>query len=156
MRMGMTCWRRLRDWQAAGVWNRLHEVLLSELHAAERTSAASAKFAGSLNEPSVGSISSADYVSVGNDTRKCTKCFSVSQQPSSVTDFGSTRTSFVPRLFVPRLQFIAGCYCFTPPIKVCTQRQIGSPQSESESSRSTLPCTTSMSRPKDGSLTENV
>lgn len=33
---GMTCWRRLRDWQAAGVWNRLHEVLLSELHAAER------------------------------------------------------------------------------------------------------------------------
>ena len=21
---GMTCWRRLRDWQAAGVWERLH------------------------------------------------------------------------------------------------------------------------------------
>jgi transposase len=30
----MTCWRRLRDWQAAGVWDRLHEVLLAELHAA--------------------------------------------------------------------------------------------------------------------------
>src|SRR5207249_2012753 len=29
---GMTCWRRLRDWQAAGVWNRLHEVLLAELN----------------------------------------------------------------------------------------------------------------------------
>jgi transposase len=28
---GMTCWRRLRDWQAAGVWQRLHEVLLAEL-----------------------------------------------------------------------------------------------------------------------------
>ncbi len=26
---GMTCWRRLRDWQKAGVWERLH-VLLSE------------------------------------------------------------------------------------------------------------------------------
>ena len=22
---GTTCWRRLRDWQAAGVWKRLHE-----------------------------------------------------------------------------------------------------------------------------------
>lgn len=28
---GMTCWRRLRDWQEAGVWQRLHEVLLREL-----------------------------------------------------------------------------------------------------------------------------
>jgi transposase len=26
---GMSCWRRLRDWQAAGVWDRLHEVLLA-------------------------------------------------------------------------------------------------------------------------------
>ncbi len=31
---GMTCWRRLRDWDAAGVWQRLHEVLLAELRAA--------------------------------------------------------------------------------------------------------------------------
>ncbi len=31
---GMTCWRRLRDWNNAGVWQRLHEVLLSELRAA--------------------------------------------------------------------------------------------------------------------------
>jgi transposase len=28
---GMTCWRRLRDWQAAGVWARLHRVLLDRL-----------------------------------------------------------------------------------------------------------------------------
>src|SRR3954468_2873679 len=28
---GMTCWRRLRDWQAAGVWERLHHVLLDRL-----------------------------------------------------------------------------------------------------------------------------
>src|SRR5438093_12483315 len=33
---GMTCWRRLRDWQAAGVWNRLHEVLLAELNGADK------------------------------------------------------------------------------------------------------------------------
>jgi transposase len=31
---GMTCWRRLRDWQQAGVWQRLHETLLAKLEAA--------------------------------------------------------------------------------------------------------------------------
>jgi len=31
---GMTCWRRLRDWNNAGVWTRLQENLLAELHAA--------------------------------------------------------------------------------------------------------------------------
>lgn len=30
---GMTCWR-LRDWNEAGVWQQLHEVLLAELNAA--------------------------------------------------------------------------------------------------------------------------
>ena len=33
---GVTCWRRLRDWQAAGVWDRLHRVLLRRLHQADR------------------------------------------------------------------------------------------------------------------------
>jgi len=33
---GMTCWRRLRDWQAAGVWDRLHRELLDRLGAADR------------------------------------------------------------------------------------------------------------------------
>ena len=28
---GMTCWRRLRDWQQAGVWHRLHHLLLDRL-----------------------------------------------------------------------------------------------------------------------------
>jgi transposase len=28
---GMTCWRRLRDWQEAGIWARLHHVLLDHL-----------------------------------------------------------------------------------------------------------------------------
>jgi transposase len=30
----MTAWRRLRAWQEAGVRERLHELLLAELHAA--------------------------------------------------------------------------------------------------------------------------
>jgi transposase len=28
---GVTCWRRLRDWQKVGVWHRLYRVLLNEL-----------------------------------------------------------------------------------------------------------------------------
>jgi transposase len=28
---GITCWRRLRDWQEAGVWERLHQLLLDKL-----------------------------------------------------------------------------------------------------------------------------
>jgi transposase len=32
---GMTCWRRLQEWQQAGVWKRLHHVLLEELGRAE-------------------------------------------------------------------------------------------------------------------------
>src|ERR687886_2544667 len=33
---GVTCWRRLRDWQAAGVWSRLHQTLLDRLGRADR------------------------------------------------------------------------------------------------------------------------
>lgn len=33
---GMTCWRRLRDWQAAGVWHALHLKLLNELRKANK------------------------------------------------------------------------------------------------------------------------
>jgi transposase len=33
---GMTCWRRLRDWNDAGVWQALHEVLLAELRRTDR------------------------------------------------------------------------------------------------------------------------
>ncbi len=31
---GVTCWRRLRDWQALGVWEALHQRLLTKLNAA--------------------------------------------------------------------------------------------------------------------------
>jgi len=33
---GVTCWRRLRDWQDAGVWDRLHHTLLDRLGDAGR------------------------------------------------------------------------------------------------------------------------
>ena len=31
---GMTCWRRLRDWHAGGVWGRVHAELLARMHGA--------------------------------------------------------------------------------------------------------------------------
>ena len=33
---GSTCWRRLRDWEEAGVWRELHRVLLDRLGDADR------------------------------------------------------------------------------------------------------------------------
>jgi len=33
---GMTCWRRLRDWNQAGVWTQLHQLLLVELRRADQ------------------------------------------------------------------------------------------------------------------------
>jgi transposase len=56
---GSTCWRRLRDWQQAGVWRELHRVLLDRLGEAdeidwERASLDSARVAakrGRANRP---------------------------------------------------------------------------------------------------------
>jgi transposase len=33
---GMTCWRRLRDWQADGTWLKVHKVLLDKLRGADK------------------------------------------------------------------------------------------------------------------------
>ena len=32
----MTCWRRLRDWQANGTWDKVHKVLLAKLRNADK------------------------------------------------------------------------------------------------------------------------
>src|ERR1043166_3400405 len=33
---GMTCWRRLRDWQGQGIWGQVHQVLLNALGDADQ------------------------------------------------------------------------------------------------------------------------
>lgn len=33
---GMTCWRRLHQWQGAGVWEKLHHLLLDRLRAEDK------------------------------------------------------------------------------------------------------------------------
>lgn len=47
---GMSCWRRLRDWHAAGVWVALHRVLLERLHRA-RAGSVSARATGPGSRP---------------------------------------------------------------------------------------------------------
>ena len=33
---GMTCWRRLHEWQKAGIWQKIHEHLLAKLRQADQ------------------------------------------------------------------------------------------------------------------------
>ena len=33
---GMTCWRRLHEWQGAGVWEKLHRLVLDRLREADQ------------------------------------------------------------------------------------------------------------------------
>ena len=33
---GMTCWSHLKEWQEAGIWQRIHERLLSKLREADK------------------------------------------------------------------------------------------------------------------------
>ena len=55
---GMTCWRRLRDWQAAGLWEKIHRVLLDRLREADQidfsravVDSASVRAVGGAKEP---------------------------------------------------------------------------------------------------------
>lgn len=33
---GMTCWRRLCDWQKAGIWDKIHHILLNKLRESDQ------------------------------------------------------------------------------------------------------------------------
>jgi transposase len=57
---GMTCWRRLRDWQQDGTWDRIHGALLESLHDAKKidwsraaidSSSVRAVFGGTVQAP---------------------------------------------------------------------------------------------------------
>ena len=45
---GVTCWRRLRDWQQDGVWHRLHLALLDRLGEADKIDWSRASLDGSI------------------------------------------------------------------------------------------------------------
>lgn len=44
---GMTCWRRLRDWNAAGVWEQLHQAMLTRLREHDQIDGSRASIDGS-------------------------------------------------------------------------------------------------------------
>ncbi|MFF4759771.1 transposase [Streptomyces sp. NPDC001292] len=48
---GQTCWRRLGRWHEAGVFDRLHRLLLAELHARGRRAGLVARLRGCLSHP---------------------------------------------------------------------------------------------------------
>ena len=48
---GWTCWRRMDEWQRAGVWDRLHALLLGRLRAADQLDWSRAVIDGSLPHP---------------------------------------------------------------------------------------------------------
>jgi transposase len=50
---GMSCWRRLRAWQQAGVWPRVQELLLLKLPDAHKLRWSRVALAGSDGGPSV-------------------------------------------------------------------------------------------------------
>jgi transposase len=56
---GMTCWRRLRDWQEAGVWERMHHALLDRLSEADRLDWSRASLDSASIPAKRGAISSA-------------------------------------------------------------------------------------------------
>jgi transposase len=58
---GMTCWRRLRDWQEAGVWRRIHQVLLDRLGEADQIDWSRASL-DSASVPAPGGASKPDRI----------------------------------------------------------------------------------------------
>jgi transposase len=62
---GATCWRRLAEWQEAGVWQQLHETLLTELRAAGRLDLEAALVDGSHVRALKGGTTSAPAPSTG-------------------------------------------------------------------------------------------
>jgi transposase len=53
---GMRCWRRLRNWQATGVWARLHRTLLKRLADADKLDWSRAALDSSSIAPKKGAL----------------------------------------------------------------------------------------------------
>ena len=62
---GVTCWRRLRDWTETGVWPAVHELLLTELRAAEALNLDRCAVDGSHVRALKGGTTSAPALSIG-------------------------------------------------------------------------------------------
>jgi transposase len=76
---GMTCWRRLRDWHAAGVWQRLHELLLAEMRQAGQLELAAMIADASYLRAFLGAPTPAPALSIAGKQALSTTCWSTSK-----------------------------------------------------------------------------
>ncbi|MFE9454573.1 hypothetical protein [Streptomyces sp. NPDC006739] len=104
----MTCWRRLRDWNEAGVWRRLHELLLSELRAADMLGFSSAAVDSShiraMNGGPATGPSPVDGGKSGSKHRLSVEAYGI---PLVAITNGGTRND-VSRL-IPLIQAVPSC-----------------------------------------------
>jgi len=71
---GMTCWRRLRDWHAAGVWQRIWQMLLNELGEADEIEWRRAIVDSSSVRAVFGGIPPAPTLRIGRKTAASATC----------------------------------------------------------------------------------
>jgi transposase len=73
---GYTCWRRLHEWQRAGVWEKLHALLLTRLRAAGEIEWSRAIVDGSHVQAKKGAPKRARARSTGRDPARSTTSWS--------------------------------------------------------------------------------
>ena len=76
---GMTCWRRLRDWHALGVWQRLHELLLAEMRQAGQLELAAMIADASYLRAFLGAPTPAPALSIAGKRAPSITCWSTSK-----------------------------------------------------------------------------
>ena len=82
---GYTCWRRLDEWQQAGVWEKLHALLLTRLRAAGEIEWGRAVVDGSHIQAKKGAPKRARARSTGAETGRSTTSWSMRQASHSPT-----------------------------------------------------------------------
>jgi len=80
---GFTCWRRLEEWQQAGVWDKLHQVLLTQLRAAGDIEWERAVVDGSHIQAKKGAPKRARARSIGAEPGRSTTSSSTAKAPRS-------------------------------------------------------------------------
>jgi transposase len=89
---GMTCWRRLQEWQKAGVWQRIHRVLLRRLREADRIDWSRAVVdSSSIRAVGGGRKDRAQPDGPASERLETPSCHGCSGNPSGVRAHGSER-----------------------------------------------------------------
>ena len=105
---GMTCWRRLRDWQTAGTWTQLHRVLLEEFHQAGKidwsramvdSSSVRAVKGGSKRVPTLPTARAQEASTTSSPKRKASRWWSRSRVRMLTTSPSSSHSSMRSRPF---------------------------------------------------------